>query len=642
MKAWRWIGNFTLAAVVCCAAATSAFALGGPVIIGGDDADDHGSFSSGANQTGWRYIQSGFDVIGPCVDNGNKVAVCIGCNGGRASGGFQSGFDQSTLPGAGWTRVSLVTSTEIANFFNGSGTVNVNNSGILYMPTDAGNVTGGITSSQLSVVNANAAGINTFVTNGGGLFTHDQQFQAGGFAWLSALLPGLVVNAEGACNDGVLNLTAEGQAQFPTLTDALLSNATPWHGWFSGNFGGLDVLVTGPCPGGAKPVILGGCQVVIQSNIELDPELDFNPPGSSHTVLATVKNDLGAPVPGVVVTFTIVSGPNAGASGVCSANSNCETDASGQVSFTYTSNGTVGVDIIEACFVDNSTSTPQTKCTRARKFWDLDCNENAMPDSCDISCAGYNGECRAYSPNCGGSSDADGNGVPDECNRPPVCDKAVACEATLWPPNHKYRPISICGVTDPDGDPVTITVTSITQDEPINTRGDGNTCPDGQIVDGQALVRAERTGTPGIPGNGRVYAIGFTADDGQGGQCTGTVFVCVPHDMGGSSTCVDDGQRYNSLGSCTSGGRVAPEALSLKVGVAGTQANLSFALPEDAFVDISVFDVSGRRVSTIERAQLGQGVHERSWNMDGLSNGMYFVRMNVGGAVLTRTVVRAR
>jgi hypothetical protein len=50
----------------------------------------------------------------------------------------------------------------------------------------------------------------------------------------------------------------------------------------------------------------------------------------------------GAPVPGVVVTFTVTAGPNAGVSGTDT------TDASGQAMFTYTSNGTAGIDTVQA------------------------------------------------------------------------------------------------------------------------------------------------------------------------------------------------------------------------------------------------------------------------------------------------------
>jgi hypothetical protein len=52
-------------------------------------------------------------------------------------------------------------------------------------------------------------------------------------------------------------------------------------------------------------------------------------------------------------------------------------------------------------------------------------------------------------------------------NEPPVCSSATASPVEPWPPNHKFVPISIAGVTDPDGDPITITATSIRQDESI-------------------------------------------------------------------------------------------------------------------------------------------------------------------------------
>ncbi len=54
-------------------------------------------------------------------------------------------------------------------------------------------------------------------------------------------------------------------------------------------------------------------------------------------------------------------------------------------------------------------------------------------------------------------------------------------------------------------------------------------------------MRAERAGS----GNGRVYVISFRAEDGQGGTCTGSVKVTVPHDKG-KGEAVDDGQGYDS------------------------------------------------------------------------------------------------
>ena len=113
-------------------------------------------------------------------------------------------------------------------------------------------------------------------------------------------------------------------------------------------------------------------------------------------------------------------------------------------------------------------------------------------------------------------------------NSPPSCGGVAPSRAVLWPPNHKLHTITLAGATDPDGDRVAITVTGVTQDEPVNGRGDGNTSPDfvlGPAAD-QVRLRAERSGL----GDGRVYTISFTAKDPSGASCSGTVTVSVPHD----------------------------------------------------------------------------------------------------------------
>jgi hypothetical protein len=127
-------------------------------------------------------------------------------------------------------------------------------------------------------------------------------------------------------------------------------------------------------------------------------------------------------------------------------------------------------------------------------------------------------------------------------NAPPACEFARAEPDSLWPPNHKLKSIEVVGVTDPENGNVTITINSVTQDEPVNGLGDGETSPDAVIQDNDLLLRVERAGG----GNGRVYQIGFTADDGSGGVCNGAVSVCVPHDKR-RAECIDDGQNYDSL-----------------------------------------------------------------------------------------------
>ncbi len=98
---------------------------------------------------------------------------------------------------------------------------------------------------------------------------------------------------------------------------------------------------------------------------------------------------------------------------------------------------------------------------------------------------------------------------------------------------------------DTDGDAVAITIDSIWQDEPVDTFGDGTFAPDGQGVGTSfAEVRAERTGNVNVPGNGRVYHIGFAASDDFGGSCSGSVATGVPHDK--KDIPVDDGPLFDS------------------------------------------------------------------------------------------------
>jgi uncharacterized repeat protein (TIGR01451 family) len=133
--------------------------------------------------------------------------------------------------------------------------------------------------------------------------------------------------------------------------------------------------------------------------------------------------------------------------------------------------------------------------------------------------------------------------VTTSVNHNPVCS-AVSAGPNLWPPNHKWVWSTITGVTDADGNPVTVAITGIWQDEPTNGLGDGDTAIDGQLGPGNSFaVRAERSGT----GDGRVYHVNFSASDGVGGSCTGSATIGVPHDQGPSVGPVDGGALYNSL-----------------------------------------------------------------------------------------------
>jgi hypothetical protein len=127
-----------------------------------------------------------------------------------------------------------------------------------------------------------------------------------------------------------------------------------------------------------------------------------------------------------------------------------------------------------------------------------------------------------------------------QVDAPPICSLAVASPDIAWPPEHEWVAISVTGVIDPDGDPLTIIIDSIFQDEPV---GKGVHSPDGQGVGSSiAEVRAERDQN----GDGRVYHIYFTATDPYNGACSGEVLVGVPPDQGGQIEPIDGGPLYDS------------------------------------------------------------------------------------------------
>ena len=127
-------------------------------------------------------------------------------------------------------------------------------------------------------------------------------------------------------------------------------------------------------------------------------------------------------------------------------------------------------------------------------------------------------------------------------NTPPTLVNPRADVPVLWPPDHRLVPVHILGVVDPDQPPynATITINSITQDEPTNGLGDGDTPIDAIISGDSVLLRAERSGK----GDGRVYHVCFTAADPEG-SVSGCVDVIVPHDKK-TDPAKNSGQSYNS------------------------------------------------------------------------------------------------
>jgi len=127
-------------------------------------------------------------------------------------------------------------------------------------------------------------------------------------------------------------------------------------------------------------------------------------------------------------------------------------------------------------------------------------------------------------------------------NGSPVCNAAQAVPSMLWPPSRHFTRVWIIGVGDPDNDPVSISISGVTQDEPTSGLVPGDAGPDAGLLGSSVDLRAERDAR----GNGRVYRVDFSAGDGQGGTCTGAVTVSVPRSQNPGQAAVDDGQNFES------------------------------------------------------------------------------------------------
>jgi hypothetical protein len=222
-------------------------------------------------------------------------------------------------------------------------------------------------------------------------------------------------------------------------------------------------------------------------------------------------------------------------------------------------------------------------------------------------------------------------------NRAPDLSHAVFSLTSLWPANGHLEPVHLDGILDPDGDPFTVQIEDITQDEdpkaPVST-GRGVTCPDAVLQDSVVLLRAEHLNS----GDGRVYQIEFTATDRAGSSSRGTLRICVP--IGPSDPCDNDLTPYASTTSCF--GIVASSDGWLQAEKVGDALEVRYGLPQAGPVHLGLYDLSGRCVGTVEDGVQGPGDHAATWNLDHLRPGLYFLKLRTGDQSLTRRVLLIR
>jgi hypothetical protein len=60
------------------------------------------------------------------------------------------------------------------------------------------------------------------------------------------------------------------------------------------------------------------------------------------------------------------------------------------------------------------------------------------------------------------------------------------------------------------------------------------------------------------------------------------------------------------------------------------RTTFTFSLPSQEFVRLQVYDIQGKRVSTLVSSPLAQGRHSVSWNAENFPSGIYFYQIDIG------------
>ena len=66
---------------------------------------------------------------------------------------------------------------------------------------------------------------------------------------------------------------------------------------------------------------------------------------------------------------------------------------------------------------------------------------------------------------------------------------------------------------------------------------------------------------------------------------------------------------------------------------------LSFAIPVDSEVSLSIYNLQGREVVSLINGNMDAGYHSVIWNADSHSSGVYFVKMMAGEFVNTQKLM---
>ena len=66
---------------------------------------------------------------------------------------------------------------------------------------------------------------------------------------------------------------------------------------------------------------------------------------------------------------------------------------------------------------------------------------------------------------------------------------------------------------------------------------------------------------------------------------------------------------------------------------------IPFTLPETGYVTLTVYDIQGRRVTTLQEGLMDRGEHRVTFDAEGLSSGIYYYELDIDGKSHTRPML---
>jgi hypothetical protein len=354
---------------------------------------------------------------------------------------------------------------------------------------------------------------------------------------------------------------------------------------------------------------LASAAAVVGEGIVLGPTDGSGFVGQSHTVTATLQDDLGRALANRTVTFKVTAGPHAGKTGTATSN------AQGKATFTYTGSA-AGTDELQASFVKSSGQTATSNLARMK--WT---QQNQAPVAlCQNLMLNADAACGASGSINAGSFDPDGDAI--------TCTQSQST-FSLGSYNVTLNCSDAAGLKSSCSANVTV----------VDNTAPAISCPadpaPAECTNGGAQVSlgnataTDNCGTPGISSVPASFPLGthtvpFTAYDASGNVSTCTTTVTVADTQGPVITL--NGDADLSVKCSSSAVFVDPGASavdqcegSVSVGVSGS---VDLTTPGSYTLTYGAGDSAGRsslavRVVTVVEGPECSGGHEAGWALTG-------------------------